>query len=44
MLERQAEGTRTAEAQGKFKDRKPTAREKGGEVLPLLTDGESGTN
>lgn len=39
MLERQAEGIRIAKAQGKFKGRKPTAREKSGEVLRLLADG-----
>ena len=39
MLERQAEGIRIAKAQGKFKGRKPTAREKSDEVLKLLGDG-----
>ena len=39
MLERQAEGIRIAKAKGKFKGRKPTAREKSGEVLQLLADG-----
>lgn len=39
MLERQAEGIRIAKAQGKFKGRKPTAREKSEEVLKLLADG-----
>ena len=39
MLERQAEGIRIAKAQGKFKGRKPTAREKSDEVLKLLADG-----
>ena len=38
MLERQAEGIRSRR-QGKFKGRKPTAREKSGEVLQLLADG-----
>lgn len=39
MLERQAEGIRIAKAKGKFKGRKPTAREKGDEVLKFLADG-----
>lgn len=39
MLERQAEGIRIANAQGKYKGRKPTAREKCGVVLQLLADG-----
>jgi DNA invertase Pin-like site-specific DNA recombinase len=39
MFERQAEGSRLAKAPGKFKGRKPTARETSGEVLRLLADG-----
>jgi len=39
MLERQAEGIRIAKAKGKFKGRKPTAREKGDEVMKFLADG-----
>ena len=39
MLERQAEGIRIAKSKGKFKGRKPTAREKGDEVLKFLADG-----
>ena len=39
MLERQAEGIRIAKAKGKIKGRKPTAREKGDEVLKFLADG-----
>jgi len=39
MLERQTEGVRIAKAQGKLKGWKPTAREKSGEVLKLLSDG-----
>ena len=38
-LERQTEGVRIAKAQGKLKGWKPTAREKSGEVLKLLSDG-----
>ena len=39
MLECQAEGIRIAKARGKFKGRKPTTREKSGEVMQLLADG-----
>ncbi len=39
MFERQAEGSRLTKAPGKFKGRKPTAREASVEVLQLLADG-----
>jgi len=41
MLERQREGIQIAKAKGSYKGRKPTAREKAGEVLQLLGDGVS---
>ncbi len=39
MLERQREGIAKAKAEGKYKGRKPTAREKAAEVLQLLGQG-----
>lgn len=39
MLQRQREGIAAAKAQGKYKGRKPTAREKGGAVRQLHMDG-----
>ncbi len=39
MLERQREGIAKAKAEGKYKGRKPTAREKATEVLRLLGQG-----
>lgn len=39
MLERQREGIAKAKADGKYKGRKPTAREKGAEVRRLLAEG-----
>ena len=39
MLERQREGIVKAKAEGKYKGRKPTAREKAGEVLKLQGKG-----
>jgi DNA invertase Pin-like site-specific DNA recombinase len=41
MLERQREGIQVAKAEGRYKGRKPTAREKAGEVLRLLGEGVS---
>ena len=41
MLERQREGIARARAQGKYKGRRPTAREKTDEVLQLVAQGES---
>lgn len=41
MLERQREGIKIAKAKGRYKGRKPTAREKAGELLQLLGDGVS---
>jgi DNA invertase Pin-like site-specific DNA recombinase len=37
MLERQREGIAKAKAEGKYKDRKPTARAKADEVRRLLS-------
>lgn len=39
MLERQREGIAKAKAEGAYKGRKPTAREKAGEVLALADEG-----
>jgi DNA invertase Pin-like site-specific DNA recombinase len=39
MLERQREGIANAKAQGKYKGRRPTAREKASEVMQLLNEG-----
>jgi DNA invertase Pin-like site-specific DNA recombinase len=39
MLERQREGVARAKAQGKYKGRKPTARDKAAEVKALKADG-----
>jgi DNA invertase Pin-like site-specific DNA recombinase len=39
MLERQREGIAKAKAQGKYKGRKPTAREKSADVHRLRTEG-----
>jgi len=41
MLERQKEGIKIAKENGKYKGRKPTAREKAGEVARLLGEGRS---
>ncbi len=41
MLERQREGIQIAKAAGKYKGRKPTARDKAGEVNRLLGEGLS---
>ena len=41
MLERQMEGIREAKLKGKFKGRKPTAREKSAVVLKLLGEGKT---
>ena len=41
MLERQLEGIAKAKAEGKYRGRKPTARAKAGEVLELVSAGES---
>jgi DNA invertase Pin-like site-specific DNA recombinase len=41
MLERQREGIAKAKAQGKYKGRRPTAREKAEEVMQLLGEGVS---
>ena len=41
MLERQREGIAKAKAEGKYRGRKPTAREKAGEVRELVSAGES---
>ena len=39
MLERQREGIAKAKAEGKYKGRKPTAREKADKVLALKAEG-----
>jgi len=39
MLERQAEGIAIAKQKGKYKGRKPTAREKAPHVMELLSQG-----
>jgi DNA invertase Pin-like site-specific DNA recombinase len=39
MLERQAEGIAIAKQKGKYKGRKPTAREKAPQVMELLNQG-----
>jgi DNA invertase Pin-like site-specific DNA recombinase len=39
MLERQAEGIAIAKQKGKYKGRKPTAREKAPQVMELLEKG-----
>jgi DNA invertase Pin-like site-specific DNA recombinase len=39
MLERQAEGIAIAKQKGKYKGRKPTAREKAPQVMELLDQG-----
>jgi len=41
MLERQMEGIQEAKRNGKYKGRKPTAREKSSEVLRMLDEGKS---
>lgn len=41
MLERQMEGIREAKLKGKFKGRKPTAREKSSGVFKLLREGKT---
>lgn len=41
MLERQREGIAKAKAEGKYKGRKPTAREKTDQVRELLSSGKS---
>ena len=41
MLERQYEGIREAKANGKYKGRKPTAREKSDQVMELLAQGKT---
>ena len=41
MLERQQEGIRFAKEKGKYKGRKPTAREKSAQVLELIASGKS---
>lgn len=41
MLERQAEGIARAKAEGIYKGRKPTAREKSDEVMRLLDEGKT---
>jgi len=43
MLERQREGIAKAKAEGKFKGRVPTAREKAGQVEAMLASGASPT-
>ena len=43
MLERQREGIAKAKAEGKYKGRKPTAREKSKEVLELKKQGKGAT-
>lgn len=43
MLERQREGIAKAKAAGKYKGRKPTAREKSSEVMALAKDGVGAT-
>ena len=40
MLERQREGIAKAKAEGKYKGRKPTAREKAGEVMAMKQAGK----
>ncbi|MBP4033531.1 recombinase family protein [Aeromonas caviae] len=41
MLERQAEGIALAKAKGVYKGRKPSAREKGPQIMSLLAQGKS---
>lgn len=41
MLERQAEGIAKAKQEGRYKGRKPTAREKSGKVMELLSQGKT---
>lgn len=41
MLERQAEGIAKAKQEGVYKGRKPTAREKAGDVLKLIAEGKT---
>jgi DNA invertase Pin-like site-specific DNA recombinase len=43
MLERQREGIARAKAEGKYKGRKPTARDKGHEVKRLRSEGIGAT-
>ncbi len=43
MLERQKEGIAKAKSEGKYKGRKPTAREKATEVLKMTEDGKKPT-
>ncbi|WP_373085433.1 recombinase family protein [Sneathiella sp.] len=44
MLERQREGIAKAKSEGKYKGRKPTAREKTDDVFRLKSEGMSATN
>ena len=41
MLERQREGIAKAKEKGKYKGRKPTAREKAGQVVKLIAEGRT---
>lgn len=41
MLERQREGIAKAKEKGKYKGRKPTAREKAGQVIKLIAEGKT---
>jgi DNA invertase Pin-like site-specific DNA recombinase len=41
MLERQREGIAKAKEKGKYKGRKPTAREKAGQVVKLIAEGKT---
>lgn len=43
MLERQIDGIRRAQALGKYRGRKPTARAMKGQIIDLLTAGEGAT-